>query len=194
MKFLFDFFPVLLFFITFKLYEEPKEGMMMATAVIMVATVIQMSVTWIRSRKIEKMHLITLILVMILGSATLILQNEMFIKWKPTIVNWLFGLVFLASQFIGNKPIVRRMMESQLTVPDSVWIRLNLAWSLFFIAMGLINLYVVYNFDTNTWVNFKLYGLIGLTMIFVFAQGFYLVKYIDEEEQPADTVEENPEP
>jgi len=194
MKFLFDFFPVLLFFITFKLYEEPKEGMMMATAVIMVATVIQMSVTWIRSRKIEKMHLITLVLVMILGSATLILQNEMFIKWKPTIVNWLFGLVFLASQFIGNKPIVRRMMESQLTVPDSVWIRLNLAWSLFFIAMGLINLYVVYNFDTNTWVNFKLYGLIGLTMIFVFAQGFYLVKYIDEEEQPADTVEENPEP
>lgn len=194
MKFLFDFFPVLLFFIVFKLHDDVKEGMMMATAAIMVATIIQMSITWIRSRKIQKMHLITLVLVMILGGATLILQDEMFIKWKPTIVNWLFGLVFLGSQFIGKKPIVRRMMESQLSVPDPVWIRLNLAWSLFFISMGLINLYVVYNFDTNTWVNFKLYGLIGLTMLFVFAQGFYLIKYIDEEEQPSDTAEENSEP
>lgn len=194
MKFFFDFFPVLLFFIVFKLHEDVKEGMMMATAAIMVATIIQMSITWFRSHKIVKMHLITLILVMILGGATLILQNEMFIKWKPTIVNWLFGLVFLGSQFIGDKPIVRRMMEAQLTVPDFVWTRLNLAWSTFFISMGFVNLYVVYNFETNTWVNFKLYGLIGMTIIFVVAQGFYLVKYIEEEDETSSTADENPEP
>ena len=164
---------------------------MVATAVIMVATLIQISVTWFRARKIEKMHVITLVLVLVLGGATLILQNELFFKWKPTVVNWLFGLVFLGSQFIGKKPIVRRMMESQIQVPDFVWLRLNLAWSTFFIAMGVINLYVVYNFSTDTWVDFKLYGLIGLTIIFVFAQGFYLVRYIeDEEDKPAEVEEE----
>ncbi|TNF98062.1 MAG: septation protein A [Gammaproteobacteria bacterium] len=190
MKFLFDFFPVLLFFITFKMHEDPKQGMMVATAVIMVATMIQMSVTWFRSRKIEKMHVITLVLVMVLGGATLILQNELFFKWKPTVVNWLFGLVFLGSQFIGKKPIVRRMMESQIQVPDFVWSRLNLAWSTFFFAMGVINLYVVYSFSTDTWVNFKLYGLIGLTIVFVFAQGFYLVRYIEDEDDKTAEAEE----
>jgi intracellular septation protein len=192
MKFLFDFFPVLLFFITFKMHEDPKQGMMVATAVIMAATMVQMSVTWLRARKIEKMHVITLVLVMVLGGATLLLQDEMFFKWKPTVVNWLFGLVFLGSQFVGEKPIVRRMMESQIQVPDFVWSRLNLAWSTFFIAMGFINLFVVYNFSTDTWVEFKLYGLIGLTILFVFAQGFYLVRYIEDENgKPTETNKEN---
>ena len=192
MKFLFDFFPVLLFFITFKMHEDPKQGMMVATAVIMAATMVQMSVTWFRARKIEKMHVITLVLVMVLGGATLLLQDEMFFKWKPTVVNWLFGLVFLGSQFVGEKPIVRRMMESQIQVPDFVWSRLNLAWSTFFIAMGFINLFVVYNFSTDTWVEFKLYGLIGLTILFVFAQGFYLVRYIEDENgKPTETNKEN---
>ena len=113
MKLLIDFFPILLFFITFKLYEDPKEGVLAATAVAIVATFVQVGITWLRQRKVEKMHLITLALIVVLGGATLLLEDEMFIKWKPTAVNWLFALVFWASHFIGSRPIVRRLMEKK---------------------------------------------------------------------------------
>jgi intracellular septation protein len=187
MKLLFDFFPVLLFFITFKLYDDPTEGVLAATAVAIVASFVQVGVSWLRNRRVENMHLITLALLVVLGGATLLLKDEMFIKWKPTAVNWLFALVFWGSQFIGKKCIVQRMMDKSIDLPQEIWTRLNAAWGVFFCTMGLLNLYVVYNFDTETWVNFKLFGLMGLTLLFVLAQSFYLVRHIkpenDAEEQ-----------
>lgn len=181
MKFLFDFFPVLLFFITFKLHEDPQQGILVATAVIIAATIVQVGITWARNRQVERMHVITLVLVVIFGGATLLLEDEIFIKWKPTVVNWLFAIAFLASEYIGGKNIVRRMMEESVQLPDPVWRRLNFSWVGFFCVMGVINLYVVYNFDTDTWVNFKLFGLLGLTVLFVIAQGFYLARHMHDE-------------
>ena len=187
MKLLFDFFPILLFFITFKFYEDPKEGILAATAVIIVATVIQVAISWVVKRRVEKMHLIMGALVVLFGGITLMLDDEIYIKWKPTVVNWIFGIAFLGSQFVGAKNIVRRMMEKNIELPDLIWTRLNLSWVVFFFAMGVVNLYVVYNFDTDTWVDFKLFGLMGFTFLFVIAQGFYLMRHIKSD----DTEEEN---
>ncbi len=176
MKLLFDFFPILLFFIAYKVY-----GIYAATAVAIGASFIQVAAFWLRHRRFENMHLVTLGLIAVLGGATLWLQDETFIKWKPTVVNWLFGVVFLASRFIGSQPIVKRMMGSALELPDGVWQRLNSAWALFFISMGFVNLYVMYNFNTEIWVNFKLFGLMGLTLAFVIGQAFFLARYMKPE-------------
>lgn len=184
MKFLFDFFPILLFFIAFYIPEDPKQGILLATAVAIVASTVQVGIYWLKFRRVETLHIITFTLILLFGGATLILQDERFIKWKPTAVNWLFATVFLGSQFIGGKNLLRRIMESNVTLPDPVWIRLNLSWVVFFIAMGVANLYVVYNFDTATWVNFKLFGIMGLTLLFVVGQAIYMARYID---QPQDT-------
>jgi intracellular septation protein len=176
MKLLFDFFPILLFFIAYKMYD-----IYMATAVIIVASIVQVSWFWFKNRRVEKMHLVTLVLVIILGGATIYFQSPDFIKWKPTVVNWAFAIAFFGSQFIGKKTLLQRMLEEQITVTSKhVWVNLNIAWVLFFIFMGIINLYVAFNFEENTWVNFKLFGMMGLTLIFVFGQGFYLAKYITE--------------
>lgn len=183
MKFLFDFFPVLLFFVTFKFYEDPKEGILAATAVIIVATVVQVGVTWLRNRRVEKMHVITLALVVVFGGLTLAIENEMFIKWKPTVANWLFALAFLIWPLFRKKTIVQQLMEKNIELPAPIWTRLNLSWVLFFVAMGVANLYVIYNFDTDTWVDFKLFGLMGLTFAFVIAQGFYLIRHVKPEDE-----------
>ncbi len=185
MKFLFDFFPILLFFIAYKFY-----GIYVATAVIIVASVAQVGWFWLKHRRVEKMHLVTLVLVLLLGGATLFLQDPTFIYWKPTIVNWAFAIVFLGSQFIGNKNLLQRMLGGQITLTSQrVWTHLNIAWVLFFVSMGAINLYVAYNFEENTWVNFKLFGMMGLTIVFVLAQGFYLAKYIDDKAQPESSID-----
>jgi intracellular septation protein len=186
MKLLFDFFPVVLFFITFKMHEDPQQGILVATAVIIVATVAQVAVTWLRQRRVQKMHLVTLALVVVFGGATLLLKDEIFIKWKPTVVNWLFAAAFLASEFIGKKNLVRRMMDASVNLPDIAWRKLNLSWVVFFSVMGVVNLYVVYNFDTDTWVDFKLFGLLGLTLVFVVAQSFYLVRHMEAEDGPEE--------
>ena len=185
MKLLFDFFPIIAFFVTFKLFDDQQQGILAATAVVIVATAIQVGVTWLTRRKVEKIHLVTLALVVVLGGITLALEDEIFIKWKPTAVNWLFGIGFLATQFIGDKPLVERMLGANVTLPNEVWRRLNMSWVLFFIIVGVINLYVVYNFDTETWVNFKLFGLLGLTLVFVVAQGFYIMRHAPPEPDPA---------
>lgn len=183
MKIFFDFLPVLLFFIAYKFY-----GIFVATAVVIVASLVQITFLWIKHRRLETMHLVTLVLVVLLGGATLLLQDETFIKWKPTAVNWLFALVFLASEFVGKKNIIQRMMESHLTITSpKVWTRLNILWVSFFLVMGLLNLYVAFNFETNTWVNFKLFGMMGLTLVFVFIQGVYLAYHIAPEEEKKPT-------
>ncbi len=181
MKFLFDFFPILLFFIAYKMYD-----IYVATAVAIAASFVQVGWYWLQNRRFEKMHVITLLLITVLGGATLMLQDETFIKWKPSVVNWAFGVVFLGSQFIGKKPIVQRMMEASVELPAPLWSRLNTAWALFFIVLGFINLYVAYNFDTDTWVNFKMFGMIGLTFVFILAQALFIGKYIKEPNNDSD--------
>ncbi len=174
MKLLLDFLPVIIFFGVYKSTDD----IILATAVLIPATLLQMLYTWIRSHKIEKMQLVTLALVVLLGGATVIFQDKTFIQWKPTVVNWLFGVAFLGSQFIGSKPIVQRLMEGNLELPAIAWRNLNIAWVIFFIVMGVLNLLVAYNFSEETWVNFKLFGMLGLTLVFILAQGMYLSRHI----------------
>lgn len=176
MKFLFDFFPLIAFYVAYKLYD-----IFIATGVIIIATLIQVGYSWIRYKKVQNMHLITLALVVVFGGATILLHDAEFIKWKVSIVNWLFGVVFFGSQYIGKKNLVERMMGSAISVPSIIWNRLNLSWSLFFISVGFLNLYVFKNFDESTWVDFKVYGLLGLTAVFIIAQGFYLSRHVSDE-------------
>ncbi|MFT5721395.1 MAG: intracellular septation protein [Motiliproteus sp.] len=178
MKLLFDFLPIAIFFGVYKYTGD----IILATAVLIPATIIQMLFTWMRTHKIEKMQLVTLALVIVLGGATVLLQDKTFIQWKPTVVNWLFAVAFLGSQFIGAKPLVQRMMESAVALPAVIWTRLNLAWVLFFIAMGILNLYVVKTLSEEAWVNFKLFGMLGLTLIFIILQGIYLSRHISEKD------------
>ena len=180
MKFLFDFFPLVAFLIAFYYPEDREQGIYLAIQVLIIASAIQIIIYWLITRKFEKMHVITLILTVILGGATLLLKDVRFIKWKPTAVNWVFALVFLGSQFIGKKPIIRRMMDHAISVPDEIWTKLNIGWVVFFIFSGIANLYVVYNFSTEFWVNFKVYGLLGLTFIFAIGQALYMSRYIEE--------------
>jgi intracellular septation protein len=175
---LFEFFPIILFFIAFKLYD-----IYVATAVVIVATIIQVAYTWFKHRKVETMQWITLALILVMGGATIYLQDEQFIKWKLSIIEWLFGLAFLGSQFIGKKPFVERMMSGSLTLPAAVWKRLNIMWAGFFISVGFINLYVMYNYNTDDWVTFKTFGVPGLMIIFILVQMIFIYKYIPEAEE-----------
>lgn len=184
MKFLFDLFPIILFFIAYKSYD-----IYVATAVAIVASFLQVGLFWLKHKRVEKMHIITLVLIAVLGGATLVLQDPDFIKWKPTVVNWLFAIVFLGSHFIGQKPIIKRMLDGNIELPEFVWSRLSVGWVLFFIAMGVVNLYVAFNYDEDTWVNFKLFGMMGLTIIFILAQALYLGRHM----QPVEVEEKDKE-
>ncbi|MDQ6970087.1 MAG: septation protein A [Mariprofundus sp.] len=175
MKMMFDFFPVILFFVVYK-----TNDIYVATAVLIAACALQTIAHRIIKGSFEKSHVITFVLVAIFGGLTLYLQDENFIKWKPTAINWLFAVIFIGSQFIGEKTIIERMMGSSITLPNHVWNKLNIAWALFFIALGGLNIYVAFSFDTDTWVNFKLFGLMGLTFAFIVAQSLYLMPYLKE--------------
>jgi intracellular septation protein len=176
MKLLFDLFPVLIFFVCFKLF-----GIYVATAVAMIASLLQVIFHRLQHQRYEKMHLISMSLILVLGGATLFFHNPWFIKWKPTAIYWLSSLVFLGSSFIGKKPVIQKMMEGNIQLPPMIWHRLNLAWSMFFVLMGAVNIYVAYYYTTETWVNFKLFGGAGLTLLFVFLQSIYLTRHVIEE-------------
>lgn len=169
MQLLFDFFPVVAFFIAFKLYD-----IFVATMVIIVAAVLQIAIHWLWKRSFNRMHIVSAALILVFGAITLTLRNELFIQWKPTVLYWLFAAVFLGSQYFGEKPIVQRMMQEVVKLEPARWRRLNMTWVVFFALLGAINLYVVYHFDENVWVNFKLFGLLGLTLAFVLLQGIWL--------------------
>lgn len=184
MKILLDLFPVVVFFVAFKLADDPHQGVMVATLAAIVATVIQVGYVYFKERRVERLTLVTLALIVVLGGLTLAFQDERFIKWKPTAVNWVFALVFLGSDYIGGKNLVRRIMERNVSLPDAAWVRLNRGWVAFFAALGAANLYVAFHFDTEVWVNFKLFGLMGLTLLFVIGQAIYLMRYAVETEGP----------
>lgn len=182
MKQVLEFIPIILFFITYKFYD-----IYVATAVVIGATIIQVAFAWIKYRKVETMQWITLGLILVMGGATLYLQDEQFIKWKLTIIEWLFGLAFLGSQFFGKKPFVERMMGTALELPDFVWKRLNLMWALFFISVGFINLYVMHNYNTDDWVTFKTFGVPCLMGVFIVVQMVFLYKYLPDTETETET-------
>lgn len=177
MKLFLDFLPVLAFFVVYKLAD-----IYTATAAAIAASVLVVAWTWWRERRVEKMALVTAGLMVVLGGATLWLHDDTFVLWKPTAVNWLFAVAFLGSQYLGGgKPLVRRALGAQIELPEPVWRRLNLAWVAFFVVSGALNLVVAFHFDRDTWVNFKLFGLLGLTVVFVLAQGFWLARHLPHE-------------
>lgn len=173
MKPFLEFFPIILFFVAYKFYD-----IYVATAVVIVATVVQVLTYWFMYRKVETMQWITLGLILVMGGATLYLQNEQFIKWKLTIIEWLFGGAFLASQFIGNKTFIERIMGANLELPALIWKRLNLSWATFFIGVGFLNLYVMSNYSTDDWVSFKTFGVPGLMLVFIAVQMVFLYKHV----------------
>lgn len=175
MKFLFDLFPVVLFFVAFKIAD-----IYVATGVAIAATFAQVAWLKLRKRKIEPMLWASLAIIVVFGGATLLLQDETFIKWKPTVLYWLFAAV-LAGAAAARRNLIRAMLSDHMQLPGPVWSRLNLAWIGFFAFMGVLNLYVAYNFSTDLWVNFKLFGGMGLMFLFVFAQALVLGKYATEE-------------
>ena len=178
MAFLFDFLPVLLFFLAYK-----WKGIFIATGVIIAATLVQVAVQWIRTRTVKPMHLITAVLVLVFGGITLLLGDEEWIKWKVTVVNWLFAVGLLASAYIGQRrTAIERLLGSEIQLPPIVWRRLNAMWITFFIVLGTVNLYVMHTFSTDTWVDFKFYGVLGLTLVFALLQGLYLARHITVEE------------
>lgn len=178
MKQLLEFIPIILFFIIYKLYD-----IYMATAVIIVATIIQVTITWFVYKKVEPMQWITLGLIVVMGGATIYLQNEQFIKWKLTVIEWLFGLALLGSHFFRKKTFIESMMGAGLELPTAIWRKLNLIWATFFISVGFINIYVMHNFNTDDWVTFKTFGVPGLMLIVIVIQMLIIYKYIPETEE-----------
>ena len=175
MKFLFDLFPVVLFFVAFKLAD-----IYVATAVAIGATALQIGWLKLRGKRVEPMLWASLAIIAVFGGATLALQNETFIKWKPTVLYWLFGAVLAASALGFRRNLIRAMLSEQMQLPEPVWWRLNLSWVGFFAFMGALNLYVAYNFPTDLWVNFKLFGGMGLMLLFVVAQALFLSRYVED--------------
>lgn len=205
MKILLDFLPILLFFVTFKYADGHKDWaaafatehlgfvvaggkvgtdeapVLMATVVVVVATMLQVAWLKARGRKVDLMLWVSLVLVVVLGGLTVWLHSDTFIKWKPTLLYWAMGIALWVGQSLLGRNLLRLLMGEQLTLPDAVWRRLNLAWIAFFAAMGMLNLWVAYSFSTDAWVNFKLFGSLGLMLVFTVAQGLYLSRYLHDD-------------
>ncbi len=198
MKILIDFFPIFVFFIVYQVVkgDNPTEAIYSATIALLIASVLQMLYLQFVAKKIEKSHWLTFGLILVVGTMTLAFHDPIFIKWKPTLVNWGFGAAFFASLFIGQKTLLERMMNQAMEMPRKNWQQLTIIWALFFIFSGLLNLYVAFNFSENTWVNFKMFGMLGVTLLFMIGQGIYLYKadfvtFIEEESEEKNKQEEN---
>jgi len=209
MKLLFDFLPIILFFAAFKYAEAhkawaasfatgqlgflvsggevgPSEApVLLATVVVIAASLAQVAWLKLRGRKVDTMLWVSLGLVVVLGGATIYFHNETFIKWKPSVLYWAMGLSFWLSPLLFGKNLLRTLMGAQMQLPARVWHRLNFAWVAFFAAMGLLNLWVAYSFSTDIWVDFKLFGGIGLMLLFTLAQGLYLNRYLKDDAEDA---------
>lgn len=209
MKFLLDFLPLLLFFGTFKFADAHKDWaasfasnhlgflvsggtvgpdeapVLLATLIVIAATLVQVVALKLMRRKVDLMLWITLTLVVVLGGATVWFHNATFIKWKPSVAFWAMGLALWASQTIFRKNLLKSMIGGELKLPDAIWQRLNFAWVAFFAMMGLLNVYVAYSYSTSTWATFKVFGVYGLMIVFTVAQVLYLSKYLKDEGKPA---------
>jgi intracellular septation protein len=216
MKLLFDLFPVILFFAAFKVSEGRKEGaaqlldalfsgvgvaaavavdqapILVATVVVILATCTQIAWVWLRHGKVDKMLWISLGLVVVLGGLTLALRDDTFIKWKPTILYWVFAATLLISATLLGKNLVRTMLGAEVSLPESDWSKLNLVWVGFFVLMGAVNLFVARSYPTDIWVNFKLFGGMGLMLVFMLAQGFWLMRRLEDPAAEGDKPDEPP--
>ena len=202
MKLLFDFLPVVVFFLIYKFYGdippqwielvnhlpfvqltpgEPKHAILLATLGIIIATILQNVVHYFKFGKLERMHIVSLVLLLVFGSMTLAFRDSNFLIWKVSIINWIFAAAFLISEFWGErKTLVERMMAQAMQVPSAIWIKVNRLWVTFFITLGILNLVVAKNLSEQAWVNFKLFGVLGLTLVFVIAQAVYLQRHTIE--------------
>ena len=204
MKLLFDLFPVLLFFLAYMGGKRAPDAaaavvggalgalgaggqvaldqapILLATVVAIAATFGQVGWLMARGRPVDKMLWVSLAIIVVMGGATLWLRDPTFIKWKPTVLYWAFAAVLLGAQWLLGRNLIRAMLGRQITLPDPVWARLNLSWGAFFLAMGALNLYIAYTFSESTWVNFKLFGGMGLMLVFVLAQGMYLSRFVED--------------
>ncbi|CAH1074704.1 septation protein A [Candidatus Nitrotoga sp. 1052] len=178
MKLLFDLFPVILFFVAFKIFN-----VYVATGTAIAATIAQIG--WVKWRhgKVDTMLWVSFAIIAVFGGATLILHDETFIKFKPTILYWVFAIILLGSNLLLKKNLMRALLKEKLTLPTKVWNQVNLGWSLFFVILGVVNLYVAFNFSTDAWVNFKLFGATGMMLVFVLLQAMALSKYVHEEKE-----------
>jgi intracellular septation protein len=207
MKVLFDLLPVILFFITYfgaKRAPEttswivtsllgPSAGwatadatqppFLLATAVTILATICQVGWLLLRKRKVDKMLWISLVIIVVLGGLTLALQDRRFFQWKPTVLYWTFAAVLLGADLLFKKNLIRGAMQEQMNLPDPIWTRLNLSWVAFFVLMGVANIYVARTFSMDAWVNFKLFGGIGLMIVFVVLQALMLSRFVESEER-----------
>ncbi len=202
MKLLFDLFPVILFFVAFKYSEKNPElaaswvaslmgsaavdpkiaPILLATVVVILATIAQIAWVAFRHGKVDKMLWVSLVLVVVFGGMTLAFQDESFIKWKPTILYWVFAGSMGFAALVMKKNAIKAMLGEQLTLPEPVWSKVNLSWIAFFVVMGFLNIIIAFNFPTDVWVNFKLFGGMGLMLVFVLGQGLMLSKYVEEKE------------
>ncbi|AOE99574.1 TPA: septation protein A [Serratia marcescens] len=178
MKQFLDFLPLIVFFAFYKLYD-----IYVASGALIVATALALVFTWVKYRKVEKMTLITFLMVLVFGTLTLVFHNDLFIKWKVTVIYALFALALLISQWVLKKPLVQRMLGKELTLPDKVWSNLNLAWAVFFLACGLANIYVAFWLPQSVWVNFKVFGLTVLTLVFTLLSGIYIYRHMPAEQK-----------
>ncbi|MEG3135769.1 septation protein A [Rouxiella sp. T17] len=178
MKQLLDFLPLIVFFVVYKLYD-----IYAASGALIAATALALVFTWIKYRKVEKMTLITFVMVAVFGTLTLVFHDDLFIKWKVTVIYVLFSGALLVSQLILKKPLIQRMLGKELTLPDAVWGKLNIAWAIFFLLCGLANIYVAFWLPENVWVNFKVFGLTVLTLLFTLLSGVYIFRHMPEEEK-----------
>lgn len=175
MKQIIDFIPLVIFFFLYKSYD-----IYVATGALIVATAIQVTVTYFLYKKVEKMQIITFAMVAIFGGMTLFFHDDNFIKWKVTIIYALFSIGLLVSDFMG-KPVIKGILSKELTLPEFVWKRINIAWVIFFALCAAINIYVAYNLPLDVWVNFKVFGLLIATFAFTLLSGVYIYKYMPKE-------------
>ena len=189
MKQFIDFIPLILFFIVYKLDPRTVElagqsfelgGIFSATAVLIASSVVVYGVLLLLQRKLEKGQWLTLLACLLFGGMTLAFHSETFLKWKAPVVNWLFAAGFAATHFIGDKVLIQRIMGHAVQLPQPIWVRLNLAWIAFFVFSGCANLFVAFTFH-DIWVDFKVFGSLGMTVLFLVAQGVYLARHIHDD-------------
>lgn len=194
MKQFIDFIPLLLFFLVYKLDSRPLEiaghtftlgGIFSATAVLIIASLVVYGAIFATQRRLEKSQWLTLIACLVFGGMTLAFHSETFLKWKAPVVNWLFALAFLGSHFIGDKPLIQRMLGHAVRLPAPIWTRLNIAWIVFFIVCGCANLYVAFTYE-SFWVDFKVFGSLAMTLVFMLGQGLYLARHLQPMDEPRD--------
>jgi len=206
MKFLFDLFPVILFFITLKVAEKAASAslilakiltvlgiattvkpslvpIMLATIAVIIGSIIQIIWAKLHYKKVDKTLWISALLVTVLGGMTLYFQNDAFIKWKPTLLYWIFAAVLIGANLFAKKNIIKSMMGKEISLPETIWNKLNIAWAIFFTGLGVLNLYVAFNYSIDTWASFKLFGTMALMFVFIIGQSLAINKHIINEDK-----------